>query len=98
VSAARGLVKAVHILCDDGGEEAHLFQLSQPEMGRVRSCGQDESEHLLQHEPDLFRIPLEGIDMGVFLWIIFFPEALSTPEVGNTTLDRDPRASESHRL
>ena len=71
VSAPCSLVEAIYILGDDGGEEAHLFQFGQPVMGRVWFCGQDEGEHLLQHEPDLFGILLEGIDMGVFLGSYF---------------------------
>jgi hypothetical protein len=38
------------------------------------------------------------MDMSILFWIIFLPEALSAPEIGNTALYRDACPGESDCL
>ncbi len=92
------LMEAIHILSDDRGEQSHPFQFGQPDMGRVRFGGHDEGEHILEHQPDLIRVGIEGVDVGILFGIIFLPEALSASEVRDSAFHGDASPSESDRL
>ncbi len=87
--APRGLVEAIHILGYHRAEKSHLLQQCQSSVSRIGVRLDDKLHHLLQHAPDLFRLSPEGINMGIFLRIVFAPEPLVTPEIGNPTFHRD---------
>ena len=67
-------------------------------MGRVGFGRHDEGEHILEHQPDLIRVGIEGVDVGILFGIIFLPEALSASEVRDSAFHGDASAGKSDRL
>ena len=96
IRVSRHLVKAVHILGDDGFQNTEGFQPSEPLMGRVRSCMIHHIFKPFQQDfPYLFRIIVEGIDMGIGR-IDLFPHTAFASEWRDSAFNRDTGSGQGH--
>jgi hypothetical protein len=81
VGAARCLVQTVDILGDDRLDDPQFFQARETLVGIVWHCLIDHFFHASDENiPDLDRIAHEGIDVGIFHRVDFFPYAARASE------------------
>ncbi len=94
--AARGLVQAVDVLGDDGGELARGLEPGQPQVGRVGLCIFDD-EFLAVKAVELLRLLLEkgvGEDGLGRVGVVLVVEAVHAAEVRDAALGGDARPAE----
>ena len=97
VAVARHLMQAVHILGNDGLQDAEAFQVDQPRMSGVGPGRVQQGLHVLdQHVPHGLRIVQKCIDMGDFHGVDLFPQAAFAAKRGDAAFHGDAGAGHGH--